>query len=303
MRKTGSMEDASHPHEVLSPSSEVLQHDRQVLRCHPQCFGARMETPNGIVSGTLDIFSDKTVIMKNFALILIFVVLMISGRANAQNDAIADTCFPIERASGRIKAASLEPGRRDTVDTFLEAYFADVKSRSLLMKLYLKHDGTRDDFIVSETGEVEDFHTKVLGALDEAVICGPMREDGKIGLGMSTSVRFKTSSGTHSMIEILDGLKDGKSHHKKNLGGAKALFVPKMTHLAIVYDVDNVIPDVSAVANGESVPVALEPYGEMWVIDVRALEDSKVETITIRGIPYELFPVPSIKKMKSLGIK
>ena len=228
---------------------------------------------------------------------------MITAGAYAQDNLVTDTCFPIERASGRIKATSLEPDRRDTVDTFLEAYFVDVEKRSLPMKLYLKHNGTRDDFIVSETGEVEDFHTKVLGAADEAMLCGTKRKDGKIGLGMSTSVRFKTSSGTHSLTEILDGLKDGKSHHKKNVGGAKALFVPKMNHLAIVYDADNAVPDVSAVANGESVPVALEPYGEMWVIDVRVLEDSKTETITIEGGSYELFPVPSIKKMKSLGIK
>ena len=104
------------------------------------------------------------------------------------------------------------------------------------------------------------------------------------------------------MAEILDGVKDGKSHHKKNLGGAKAMFVPKMTHIAIVYDSPDVVPDVSVTVNDESVPAVLEPYGEMWVIDVEALEHRNVETITIDGGFYKLFPVPSIKKMKSLGI-
>ena len=228
---------------------------------------------------------------------------MITAGAYAQDDVVADTCFPIESASGRIKAASLEPDRRDTVDTFLEAYFADVEKRSLPMKLYLKHDGTRKHFVVNEIGEVEDFHTKVLGAPDEAVICGSMREDGKIGLGMSTSVKFKTNSGIHSLTEISDGVRDGKSHYKKNLGGVQAMFVPRMTHIAIVYADADAVPNVSAVTSGLRVPVEFETYGEMLVIDVEALEQSNAETITIGGGLYELFPVPSIKKMKSLGIK
>lgn len=241
--------------------------------------------------------------MKSFALISIFVVLMTSGRAYAQDDVVADTCFPIERASGRIKAASLEPDRRDTVDTFLEAYFADVEKRSLPMKLYLKYDETRDNFVVNESGEVEDFHNKVLSAPRDTKVCGTTQKDGKIGLGMSPSVRFKNKSGMHTLKGILDGVRDGKSHHKKNLGGVQAMFVPKMTHIAIVYDDVDAAPNVSVVANGLSVPVELETYGEMLVIDVEALEDINVATLNVGGGSYELFPVPSIKKMKSLGIK
>ena len=105
------------------------------------------------------------------------------------------------------------------------------------------------------------------------------------------------------MAEISDGVKDGKSHYKKHLGGSAALFVPKMTHIAITYQVPDVTPNVSAIIDGETTPVTPEPYGDMWVIDVDALEDSEVETIRIEGGPYELYPVPSIKKMESLGIK
>ena len=241
--------------------------------------------------------------MKTYALIPIFAVLMMVSWVHVKDTLIADLCFPIKTATDRLKTDSLEPDRRDTVDTFLEAYFADAEIRSSPMSLYLKHDETREDFVVSESGKVEDFHTSVLRAHNEASICGPTREDGKIGLGISTSVRFKNISGTHTISEILDGVRDGKSHHKNNLGGAKAMFVPKMTHIAIIYDAPDATPDVSVIANGENVPVTLEPYGEMWVIDLEALEDSHVETITIGGGFYELFPVPSIKKMKSLGIK
>ena len=233
----------------------------------------------------------------------VLAVFITAGVTYAQESLMANTCFPIEQASVRLKAASLKPDRRDTVDSFLEAHFVDVKKRSLPMNLYLKYDETRDGFVVSDSGEIEDFHTKVLGASSEAKICGPTQEGGKIGIVMSPSVRFKNRSGTHTMTEISDGVRDGKSHHKKNLGGAMALFVPKMTHIAIVYDEVETIPNVSAVINSLSVPVELEFYGEMLVIDVEALEDSDAESIIVGGGPYELFPVPSIKKMKSLGIK
>ena len=224
--------------------------------------------------------------------------------AVAEDKIVYDKCFPIGRALDHIEGArSLDADQRDTVDTFLEAYFVEVEKRSLPMKLYLKYDETRDNFVLSESGEVKGFHHKVLNSPLDTKICGISREDGKIGLGMSTSVRFKNQSGSHTLLEILDGVKDGKSHHKKNLGGAKALFVPKMTHIAIIYDDVNSTPNVSAIAKGRSVQVEPESYGEMWVINAELLEDNNIETITIGGGAYELFPVPSIKKMNSLGIK
>ena len=241
--------------------------------------------------------------MKHALLIPIFATLITGGLAYAQDDANPESCFPLERAADTVKAASLKPKRRDTIDSFLQAQFAEVEKRSLPMQLYIKHGDTREDFVVNESGAVEAFHTKVFAAPKEASICGLAREDGKIGIGMSTSVRFKNSSGTHTMAEILDGVKDGKSHYKKSVGGAAAIFVPKMTHIAITYQVPDATPNVSAVINGETTPVALEAYGDMWVIDVDALEDSEAETISIAGGPYELYPVPSIKKMESLGIK
>ena len=224
--------------------------------------------------------------------------------AVAEDGVFAETCFPVERALGHIQdAGSLDADRRDTVDTFIEAYFVEVEKRSHPMKLYLKYDEIRDNFVLSESGEIEGFHHKIFNAPLNTKICGISRKDGKIGLGISTFVRFKNQSGTHTLSEILDGARDGKSHHKKNIGGAKALFVPKMTHIAIIYDDADATLNVSAIANGESVQVEAESYGEMWVINAETLEDSNVETLTIGGGVYELFPVPSIKKMKSLGIK
>ena len=241
--------------------------------------------------------------MKTFRLISVLAILALGCGAYAQEDLVSYGCFPVESATGRLKTAGLKTDRRNTVDSFLEAHFVDVETRSLPMKLYLKYNGRQEDFAVRENGEVEEFHLKVSGAPQGAVICGPKREDGKLGIIMSPSVQFINKSGQHTLTEILDGVRDGKSHYKKNVGGAKAMFVPKMTHIAIVYDDIDAVPNVTAVTSGLRAPVELQTYGEMQVIDVEALEDSNAETITIAGGSYELFPVPSIKKMKSLGIK
>ena len=224
--------------------------------------------------------------------------------AAAEDKIIAETCFPIERAFALLKDAStLDANRRNSVDTFVEAYFVDMETRSAPMTLYLKYEESRYSFTVNESGEVKGFHHKISNAPNEAIICGASQEEGKIGLGMSTSVRFRSNSGVHTLSEILDGVRDGKRHHKKNLGGVQAMFVPKMTHIAITYDDVETLPNVSAISNGESISVELEPYGEMLVIDVKALAGSNVQTLIVKGGTYELFPVPSIKKMKSLGKK
>ena len=224
--------------------------------------------------------------------------------AAAEDKIIAETCFPVERAFALLEDAStLDANRRDTVDTFLQAYFVDVETRTSPMTLYLKYEETRDSFAVNESGEVKGFHHKISNAPNEAIICGTSQEEGKIGLGMSTSVRFRSNSGVHTLSEILDGVRDGKRHYKNNLGGVQAMFVPKMTHIAIIYDDVETLPNVSAISNGESISVELEPYGEMLVIDVEALAGSNVQTLIVKGGTYELLPVPSIKKMKSLGIK
>jgi len=224
--------------------------------------------------------------------------------AVASDEIYADTCFPVERAfAGIADAASLDADRRDSVDSFSGAFFQDAENRTAPMTLYLKENETLDDFVISESGEVKDFHQKITTVSEATVICGASWAEGKIGLGLSSDVRFKNSSGVHTLPEILDGVRDGKKHHKKNLGGAMALFVPKMTHVAIIYDEPETTPNLSANVDSSSVPLKADPYGEMWVIEVKILENMKAETLNVGGGPYRLLPVPSIKKMKSLGIK
>ena len=241
--------------------------------------------------------------MKTLLLIQFFAMLIYASVSHAQDTLLADACFPVENATNLLKVTNLKSDQRDTVDSFLEAYFVDVEMRSLPMKLYLKYDGSRDEFFVNEKGQVLDFHAKVLDAPKYANICGLTQTSGKIGVAMSTSVHFKNRTGMYTFAEIFDGLKDGKSHHKNNLGGIKAMFVPRMTHVAIIYDNREISSNVSVSVNGSNIDVETTSYGEMHVIEAERLKELKPDFLIIRGGPYNLFPVPSIQKMKSLGIK
>ena len=92
--------------------------------------------------------------MKTFVLIQMVVLLILVSVSYAKGTPIADTCFPSENATNQLKVTTLNSDQRDTVDTFLEAYFVNVEKRLLPMKLYLKYDGSRDEFFVNEKGQV-----------------------------------------------------------------------------------------------------------------------------------------------------
>lgn len=137
--------------------------------------------------------------MNAFTLISVIAILTIGSKAFAQDglqdDPLTEACFSVEHAIKRLKTPRLTPDRRDNVDTFLEAHFVDVETRSLPMKIYLKHEELREDFTVSEHGEVENFHAKIITVPRMAVICGLMRQDGKIGIIMTPSVQYINRSG------------------------------------------------------------------------------------------------------------
>lgn len=214
----------------------------------------------------------------------------------------SEKCFSIDTVSKMYKKLdNIKASRRDSVDTVIQAYFADADTRVEPMTVYIKDGEQRDDLVIKEDGEVADFYAKTRTLPKSAEICGQARADGKIGLGMGTDVQFKSTSGTHTMAEIIDGIGDGKSHYKKMLPGPMAMFVPKMTHVMLTYDALDTVPNVTAMVAGAAQPVSMELFGKAHVIDVETLKVMNADSLVIVGGPYTLSPVPSIKKMKSLG--
>jgi len=214
-----------------------------------------------------------------------------------------ETCFPVTKVQKVYsKFDKLKPEHLDTLETRLTASFVDPSIGLDKMVLFSKIGSKRDDFTVTEGGKILEFQSKTQSLPETAEICGLSNADNKIGLGMGTDVVFKNKSGRFSIAELKDGIKDGKAHYKVMLPGPMAMFVPKMTHVMVAYDPIETPSDIRAVVDGQTVTnLPIEVFGGAHVISVAALEEMGVESLYVHGSNFELSPVPSIKKMKSLG--
>lgn len=112
-----------------------------------------------------------------------------------------------------------------------------------------------------------------------------------IDFGMG--VRFLSAPGQHTLDEIKDGLKDGRSHYKKMVG-AMGFMVPKFDHIAIAND-EETPPTVWATADGIDIgEPAFELYDGARMISLDTLEEMGAHGIRVDGV-YRMTPSPDAK--------
>ena len=218
----------------------------------------------------------------------------------------AENCFDAGWVSKKLrKLATLNSDKTDTVGVSPSAqYILDGSTQHYPERVYIKDQGEQTEFPVSPDGWLIGFE-KISGASDEVEFCHydpkragrPFNADG-IKLNINTEIQFHNQSGAHSLDEIKDGLKDGRSHYKK-IAGALAIVVPKMNHIMIEYKDETLALDFTAMKNGtpltETVPVI---FCESPMIKVKDLEDIGADRIIISGGDYTLLPVPGLAAMK-----
>lgn len=205
------------------------------------------------------------------------------------------------------KFDKMKPERRDTVDAAMTAKFI-ITEGDRPERLYMKDGDTVTPLTIAENGDVPDFMTIKTGSkkaelcVDDPARAGMDRDKDGSEFEIDVEIKFKQAAGTHSLAEIIDGAGDGKSFYKKIVPGPVKLMIPKMTHVGITYDDPEILPDIRAF-NGDThlSDLIIEPYGRMNVISVEHLEELGTEQLRIAGGPYKMEPVPSIKKMNSLG--
>jgi len=220
------------------------------------------------------------------------------------------TCFP---AKGLVKMMSkindLPEDRLDTVKTLISAGFDVPDGEALPDRLFVRDGDQERDFTLLGDGSVPDF-TTLKTASKTSELCSddpsraglPRTEDG-IRFNLSPDIMFLNQSGSHDIAELRDGVKDGKSHFKKLFGGGVvSLLIPKATHVMVEYSDDDVSPDIQALKAGQIVSgLDIEAFNGGHVIALKELEKLEIDVLEIRGGGYKLKPVPSVKKMKSLG--
>ena len=211
------------------------------------------------------------------------------------------------------KFDKLKPEKKDTVSTVPSMQITALEGASLPERVYFRHGTTETFFNMDKDGWIVDFDR--IGSMDKkgelcmqgAQFAGKKDEEFGINLSIDFDVVFKNTSGTHTLAELLDGAKDGKSHYKKMFPGPMALMVPKMTHVGVVYlDEDAALasfaPQIFATKGGEKIKgLLVENFGDMFVVGLEELQNLGADGLKIEDKKYQLTPIPSIEKMKSLG--
>jgi hypothetical protein len=231
--------------------------------------------------------------------------------ASASDDQVrkAIECYPAEGIIELFgKFDKLKPEKRDTVDAFMDARFKILDGGKLPDRFFYRHDQTEIPFTLSDDGRVTDFNTirtrdknGEVCAEDQARAGLPESGD-NLAFNADLQIRFHNASGTHSLAELQDGTKDGKSFFKKLVPAPVRLMIPKFDHVTIEYEDRDTAPNITAFDDQRDLSdLIIQPFGKTYVISVEHLEEIGADRLVINGGPYSLEPSPSIKKMKQLG--
>jgi len=234
--------------------------------------------------------------------------------SEAEDIAAGIKCMPAKKIIKLMrKFDGMKPDKKDTVGVIPEMRLTANENSTLPDRVYFREGPAEHNFNMDEDGVVTDFaRIGTLSKKGELCMQGPQfigKAEGESGisLAMAFDVKFKNTSGNHSMNELIDGTKDGKSHFKKMFPGPMALLVPKMTHVGVTYLADDGIttqqaPQIYAVKDGEIIEgLLVENFGSMFVVGLEDMQNLGADGLRIKGGAYELTPIPSTEKMKKLG--
>lgn len=240
--------------------------------------------------------------------------MLLGATAFAQDGELREqiNCFPAKNIRALFEnLQALPPESRTIVDTELSIQVAVLDGGVLPQRAFARDGEVELDMGLREDGEI--MHMARLVELSEAVeFCGddPSRvgqpADGDtMQMGLTTKLRFLKQDGTHSLADMEQGAKDGRDHYKALFGGGlKNMFIPKLTHMMVVYDEPMAKPDIS-VLKGEEVlsDVTIEGLSEKaYLVALKDMKKTGADSLTVAGGGYSLTPVPNAKKLKSLGI-
>lgn len=237
-----------------------------------------------------------------------------SAASETEDMAAGVKCMPAKKIIKLIrKFDDMKPEKKDTVSVTPAMQLKTDIGRTLPERVYMREGTIEHTFNIDQNGVVTDFAR--LGSMDKnGELCMQDqqlidKEDGESGIkfAMDFGINFKNTSGTHSIAELVDGAKDGKSHYKKMVSGPMAILVPKMTHMGVMYLDENneFVPkpaQIYATKNGKIIKgLLVEKFGDMFVVGLEDLQNIDADGLKIDGGNYRLTPIPSIEKMKKFG--
>lgn len=210
-------------------------------------------------------------------------------------------CFPAKDITKQInKMEDLKDSKRDTVRVFFEANIGVPEGQPYPERLEVRDADQitpiKVDLVSGRTLNMQD---TLRTASEDAQMCiiDPYREqrgEEKMSFGVSMRVGFIETPGTHSLAQIEDGLKDGRSHYKK-MAGAMGFMVPKFGHIALASDDKDNPPRAFITRAGADIgEPEFEIYDGARLIDVDQIEAMGGDGLRVDG-PYRMSPSPDAK--------
>ena len=98
---------------------------------------------------------------------------------------------------------------------------------------------------------------------------------------MGLSPLFKSTPGQHSLAELEEAAKDGKSFYKKMLPGALAVFMPDTDYFAIKMVDRKAVPMAKALSGEDEKSLELEAVNDMWVVSLDDIEDFEATHLAV----------------------
>ena len=221
-------------------------------------------------------------------------------------------CFPADKVPKLVKKLSkVRADRRNIVDVRLKPRFIIKDGGGWPEQFYLSKDGelVTDLPFSRETGAVEDF-IGATSARPDTDICidDPSRadhheDDDGLYFEMGLSPLFKTTRGTHSLAELVEGAKDGKKFYKKILPDVVSVFMPNTDYFAIKMIDRNATPRVFVQTDHVETEMSLVAVNDMWVISLDDILATEASALIVRGGAYDLQPVPSPKVLRKFILR
>jgi len=105
---------------------------------------------------------------------------------------------------------------------------------------------------------------------------------------MGLAPLFLNRSGEHSLEELTEGTKDGKSFYKKMVPGALAVIMPDTKYLAVRYDDFRRDAMIYARVKGKDVLLMPESFKDLHIVPLKSLKEMGATALVIKGGDYQL---------------
>jgi len=245
---------------------------------------------------------------------LLTAVFSLPSAAFAGDDKLrGDTyCYPAKDVPKIVgELAEVKAERRNIVDVRLQPRFIIKDGGIWPEKFYLAKDGELviDMPFSRETGAVPSF-IEAASAHPDSDICidDPTRadrpeDDEGLYFEMGLAPLFKATTGKHSVAELEEAAKDAKKFYKKMLPSVVSMFMPDTDYFAIKMIDRTAVPTAFISLNESETELPLVLVDEMWVLSIDDIAEVEGASLTVRGGPYDLQPVPSPKTLRKFVVR